>query len=338
MRQENRTDPQVVVRELEGEAATVQELLEVLARGDEATRSGNGTLYVLRLFELSSRIARVIYRLKQAHVAAKIILVLNRCNDEETFSSFAAGVDDVLVSPFDETMLGIKVMLQSNLLLRDLERTREIAALHKRIEKLQGLALRDPILGIPNRRAFESALKREWSRHQRSELPLALIFCDIDYFKAYNDTFGHPTGDVALRRVADCLKQEAQRETDLVCRYGGEEFVVLLSDTNTSGALSIARRMRAAVAHLGIEHRGSPVTNYLSMSFGVACVVPVSGNQSNELVMLADNALYHAKSAGRNSVFAHDQRQISVREIGGVVGGSKPNTGSDDERILGLGT
>ena len=167
------------------------------------------------------------------------------------------------------------------------------------------LALVDGLTGVANRRKFDETLDVEWARARREGSSLALVMIDIDYFKAFNDGYGHPAGDLCLQQVARALAECAQRPTDLFARYGGEEFVALLPSTDVDGATALAERLRASLARLNIAHSGSSL-GYVSLSAGVAAAVPRADYAATDLVAAADAALYDAKIAGRNRVVTRD--------------------------------
>lgn len=189
------------------------------------------------------------------------------------------------------------------LLYRDItERKLAEEALEKANQMLQQLAIQDGLTGIPNRRKFDETLSQEWQRMKRDKTRLGVVLCDIDYFKQYNDYYGHQKGDECLKQVAKTLAANIHRPGDLVARYGGEEFVILLPDTTTRGCQVIAERMRTAVESLGINHTKSSAYPSLTMSFGVATIIP-GGDVAPELLLIpADEALYRAKASGRNRV------------------------------------
>jgi diguanylate cyclase (GGDEF)-like protein len=185
---------------------------------------------------------------------------------------------------------------------------RELTDVRRELEEknrqLERLSTHDALTGIPNRRRFDATLEQEWRRATREASPLSLALCDIDYFKGYNDTYGHQEGDECLARVARALAETFRRPGDLVARYGGEEFVSVLPGTTQKGAAVLAERMRAAVEALQIPHRSSPLGSVVTISVGVATVVPPPGSEPESLVDLADRALYAAKQKGRNRVEA----------------------------------
>ncbi|HEX4954898.1 MAG TPA: diguanylate cyclase [Thermoanaerobaculia bacterium] len=169
-------------------------------------------------------------------------------------------------------------------------------------EALSHLSLMDALTGVSNRRHFEQALDLEWRRAYRERRPLALAMVDIDHFKAFNDAYGHQAGDDSLRRVAQVLSNTIQRAGDLVSRYGGEEFAVILPGLDAGVAANLCEQLRARVEQLGIPHGSSTTAPQLTISAGVAGLVPQPGQSSRNLVAKADNALYLAKSYGRNRV------------------------------------
>ena len=166
------------------------------------------------------------------------------------------------------------------------------------------LANLDPLTQCYNRRRFDAYLAEQWSMHVQEGGSMALILCDIDHFKQYNDFYGHLTGDDCLRRVAQALSASLRNPLDLFCRYGGEEFVAILPCTDLMGAELSAGRMQASVASLDIRHHPSPIADCVTMSFGVAVCKPVLDNDPCQLIAEADACLYRAKAEGRNSIVA----------------------------------
>ncbi len=167
-------------------------------------------------------------------------------------------------------------------------------------EELERLARIDGLTGIANRREFDANLDREWRRMCREKKPLALIMCDVDHFKRYNDTYGHQGGDDCLRKVARALAGWARRPGDFAARYGGEEFALLLADTDAKGAGYVAQSVCDAVRTLEIPHANSSVCQHVTLSLGVSVLIPEPEGSSHELVEAADQALYDAKKKGRN--------------------------------------
>ncbi len=199
--------------------------------------------------------------------------------------------------------------------LSDISKYKQVElALQKANEELQRLAALDGLTQIANRMRFEDRLTQEWRRARREEKSLALIICDIDYFKNYNDTYGHLKGDEALYTVAQTISSALKRPMDLVARYGGEEFGMILPNTDVTGALRVAREVKAAVDGLRIEHKASRIGRSLSLSFGVAATVPAAGASLRDLMESADQALYKAKAMGRDRIVA-DAAEVPEPEM-----------------------
>ncbi len=168
--------------------------------------------------------------------------------------------------------------------------------------ELQRLAMVDGLTQVANRRHFDETLHKEWRRLTRENGPLSLILCDVDFFKLYNDTYGHQSGDECLRAVARAISSQVSRAADLVARYGGEEFVVLLPNTAIDGAMKLADGIRHGVQQLNIAHCRSKVCPNVTLSLGVSSMAPDQSFSAKDLVELSDKALYDAKEQGRNRV------------------------------------
>jgi diguanylate cyclase (GGDEF)-like protein len=171
---------------------------------------------------------------------------------------------------------------------------------------LQNLAAHDGLTGIANRRAFDERLGTEWLRAARDRQSISLLLLDVDFFKRYNDAYGHQQGDECLRKVAEVMAGAVFRAADLSARYGGEEFVVLMPNTSARGAMAVAERVRGRIAGLGLPHAESDVADHVTASIGVATMYPAPGDLAADLVAAADSALYAAKYAGRNRVAVAD--------------------------------
>ena len=178
-------------------------------------------------------------------------------------------------------------------------RVKNYLALKKQGDQLRRLSAIDGLTGVSNRRAFDIALEREWSRSDRTGDPLALMLCDVDHFKAYNDAVGHVLGDSCLQRVAREVALHARRTGDLVARYGGEEFVLLLPDCTSADARAIGQSVLHGVGALGIAHPASTTAPHITVSAGLA-LRHAAHRHPQDLIHAADEALYRAKRAGRN--------------------------------------
>ncbi|WP_224959788.1 GGDEF domain-containing protein [Geomonas subterranea] len=202
--------------------------------------------------------------------------------------------------------------LMENYLRRDFLNTNLLEHENRQLQKatleLRRLSISDPLTGLGNRRHFEVMLDQEWQRALRSESPIALIFLDIDVFKNFNDNYGHQAGDNCLKLVAQELGRFARRPGDTAARYGGEEFVLLLSGVGLADAATIAKGCRKAVEALQLPHSHSPVAGVVTVSAGVAAMIPDLDADRQLLVEAADKALYRAKLKGRNTVVASSRQ------------------------------
>jgi diguanylate cyclase (GGDEF)-like protein/PAS domain S-box-containing protein len=176
---------------------------------------------------------------------------------------------------------------------------------HKQSEDaLQRAAMLDPLTKIANRRHFDAFLDKEWQRAARSAQPLSLVVLDVDHFKLYNDTLGHAAGDICLQKVAETLQAHAARPTDLAARHGGEEFVLLFGETPLDAAARLGEMIRTAVEALQVPNPRSPTSPWITVSVGVATIVPTQLDEIENLFVCADRAMYAAKAGGRNRVEA----------------------------------
>ncbi len=246
-------------------------------------------------------VARCIRQLERPGDWTPIIFLTALNNDEDLEKGIAAGGDDYLYKPASEIVLSAKIRAMQRILqMRQslLVATRKLDSANQELRRLTSL---DGLTGIANRRHFDEILEREWRRAMRQGGELSILMCDIDYFKKYNDHYGHQDGDECLRLVAQALNEAMERGGDLLARYGGEEFIAALPDTSPGGALFIAERMRRAVADLKLPHAGSPC-GHITASFGIASTVPAADGSERALVGSADRALYQAKLEGKNRV------------------------------------
>lgn len=176
-------------------------------------------------------------------------------------------------------------------------------------DRLERLSASDGLTQVANRRCFDQTLEREWNRLRRTKEPLSLIMSDVDFFKLFNDSYGHQGGDDCLKSVAKALSETARRGGDCVARYGGEEFAVILPATDEQGAFAVAEKIRQAVEGLAMEHKKSSIAPWVTLSLGVATIIPTDAGTPDLLIKRADEALYAAKSSGRNRVTAWKGRE-----------------------------
>ncbi len=189
------------------------------------------------------------------------------------------------------------------------------AQLYQQLEaanvELRRLASLDGLTQLANRRCFDEALSVEWQRHARDGIPLSLILCDVDFFKLYNDTYGHLAGDDCLQQIASAIRNAVHRPGDVVARYGGEEFAVILPNTNSAGAMQVAQKIYSGVKALFIAHKKSPICSYVTLSLGVASMVPEPKAFPALLIGAADKALYNAKDKGRARIIFNEIEIVS---------------------------
>ncbi|PKM59909.1 MAG: diguanylate cyclase [Firmicutes bacterium HGW-Firmicutes-4] len=237
---------------------------------------------------------------------------------------FAALYSLLLAKTFSEsleyrTVMGEK-LAEMNTHLDELvaQRTTDLTVSNQKVEQqnleleqinqeLQRLSLNDPLTGLRNRRKYKETVGLEWQRCLNHHKPVSLLFIDVDYFKNYNDLYGHVAGDECLIKIGETLKASLSRSSDMAVRYGGEEFLVLLPETGKEDALKIAALILKKIESLAIPHAGSVVKNCITISIGVATLLPSLHSRHEDLVKIADKALYHAKSQGRNQVSYRDE-------------------------------
>ena len=232
----------------------------------------------------------VCQQLKANPLTQNIPIIFITALKEQTDEAYGLeiGAIDYITKPFCPAI--VKARVRNHL---ELKRYRDI---------LEGLAATDGLTGIPNRRHFDQALDREWRSGIRRKSSLSLILIDIDYFKVYNDRYGHLAGDECLRAVGQALSGGPRRPSELVARYGGEEFASILPDTDLAGAVHVARELQERVRALQIPHEGSQVAPHVSLSIGVATMNPQVGDNYTDLIQRADEQLYEAKKSGRNQI------------------------------------
>ncbi|MDX8381347.1 MAG: diguanylate cyclase [Ghiorsea sp.] len=223
--------------------------------------------------------------------------------------AFELNAIDYLIKVPDKTELVVRLRNHTRAYIDHLEQAATLTALREKEQKLniviKALELssyEDALTQVPNRRSFDDAFHREWQRALRETMPLSVVLIDIDFFKLYNDFYGHLAGDDCLREVAQCLAQTLQRPTDSFARYGGEEFVAILPSTDATGAIKVAEMMRLAVVSLNLEHIQSTVGDCVTISLGIVTTIPMIKHHPRKFINSADSALYEAKEQGRNRV------------------------------------
>ena len=218
------------------------------------------------------------------HIPVIFITALDSAADEEL--GLDLGAVDYIAKPFHPPIARVRVR-------------NHLQIVHQR-RLLEQIAALDGLTGIPNRRRFDEALAQEWSRCQRSGLPLSLIVADVDQFKQYNDTLGHAAGDRVLQDVAAALRQAARRPGDLAARYGGEEFVLLLPETDAPQAQQLADELLQRMAARKLPHPAASAAPCVTLSLGGITTIPASSVVAPDFFERADAALYQAKAQGRN--------------------------------------
>jgi len=230
--------------------------------------------------------------------------------------AFETGGVDYITKPFRSAEVLARVgthltlrRLQQQLQAQNAQLQKEVcdrliaeAALQAANQELQRLANLDGLTGLANRRCFDQRLEQEWRRLMREQQPLSLILGDIDFFKNYNDTYGHQAGDDCLRQVAQALQGMTKRPGDLVARYGGEEFAIILPNTPIAGAVQLAEAICDLIRQLQLVHAGSSICPFVTLSLGVSTVIPTHGLLEDDLIAAADRALYQAKLEGRDRI------------------------------------
>jgi diguanylate cyclase (GGDEF)-like protein len=219
-----------------------------------------------------------------------IIFVTALNEEEHEAQGFALGSVDYITKPIRPSIV----------------RARVAAQLHFKADR-ERLAGTDMLTGIPNRRYFETVMQNEWNRALRYSKPLSLIMVDVDFFKQYNDRYGHAAGDDCLKAIAKCLDKTLRRAGDMVARWGGEEFVCLLPEVNQEQAINLSEQLLSNIRGLSITHADSAVTDQITVSLGLAALNLNQRTTWKALLNQADQALYRAKHQGRNCLVVDDQ-------------------------------
>lgn len=254
--------------------------------------------------------------------AIPILIISIHDQVEDIVRAFAEGAVDYIKKPFqpEEVIIRVKTQLMIRNLYNQLEHQNRTlfeknyqlqSEVEQRIKteeslkaanlRLEKLAFIDSLTELGNRRYFDEQLPRIWRQMARNKQLVSLIICDLDYFKIYNDTYGHPAGDLCLKQVADAIKRALRRPWDGVFRYGGEEFVVILPETSLEGAIQVTKNIQLEVEQLHHLHSNFSIYKKTTLSFGISCQYPEPNTSPTSLIIQADQALYEAKIQGRNT-------------------------------------
>jgi diguanylate cyclase (GGDEF)-like protein len=230
-----------------------------------------------------------------------IIFITASVDLENKVKGLSVGAVDYITKPFqqEEVLARVRVHLELRFLTRKVQE--QAVALQQANQELHRLANLDGLTEVANRRRFDEYFDQEWLRAGREQTPLSLILCDIDYFKNYNDHYGHQAGDACLRRVARVISETLHRPADLVARYGGEEFAIILPNTPSEGAVHIARLLQIQLKKLEISHAQSRVSSQVTVSLGISSQIPTPSMETHAFIAITDKALYLAKAEGRNT-------------------------------------
>lgn len=304
-------------------ANSAVEAIHILKECNASSRTTDLILMDIMMPEIDG--IEACYRIKEVECLkdTPIVMVTALTDVEKLQRAFSAGAVDYIVKPVKK----IELLARVSSILRLKHEIDRRKAHEKELEELTGkletankmlerISVTDALTGIPNRRYFDEFMGLEWLRAMRDQTPLSLIMVDIDFFKVFNDTYGHQAGDDCLKRVAAALRDALKRPADIVARYGGEEFGAVLPDTDLDGAVVVAEAIRLDVEALGISHNKSAylskVSNFVTISLGVASIIPNEASSPERLISMADNALYKAKEEGRNRVRHSGQVKLKV--------------------------
>ena len=246
-------------------------------------------------------VAKKIRSLQGQNDWTAIIFLSVMSGDEDLVRGIEAGGDDYLMKPVGRIVVQAKIRAMYRLVQMQRALVKLTGQLNEANKELQRLSMTDGLTGIANRRLFDESLAREWRRCSRLKKPLSVVMFDVDFFKKYNDKYGHQAGDECLKLVAKEIARTAPRPGDLAARYGGEEFMLILAETEQEGACWVADRVRKNLSAVNVPHDESS-HKHLTISCGVASVVPNGELSMEKLMKSADIALYIAKERGRNRV------------------------------------
>ncbi len=245
----------------------------------------------------------LIEEIRLAELEVPIIILTGNNEISTAIEAMKIGANDYLLK--DENIQDTipisaeKVLEKHQLKMQNVQLMRDLELKNRELERMVFV---DGLTGITNRRYFDNTCFNEWGRAAREGIPISIIMIDIDYFKYYNDTYGHQDGDDCLKKVARCLDESLDRAGDFVSRYGGEEFVAVLPNTDQAGAVVVADNMKDNVVKLKMPHESSSVADCVTVSIGVGSAIPSRRTEPSDLILLVDKALYEAKQNGRNRI------------------------------------
>lgn len=252
---------------------------------------------ILDGFECCSRLQKL------PHGDHTPVLIITALEDRESVDrAYEVGASDYVTKPIHWAVLRQRVrrLLEQSNLRQQLEAANQQLAVV--VQELRRLVSIDGLTQVANRRCLDEYLEQECKRSYREQVPISLVLCDIDFFKNYNDSYGHQEGDLCLQEVAQAISKSTNRPADLVARYGGEEFAIILPNTDAEGGMNLAMRATEIVRSLKLPHDCSKVANHVTISCGVATILPAQNFEVKHLLKSADRALYLAKAEGRNCV------------------------------------
>ena len=246
-----------------------------------------------------------IQQLKQDPLTEKIpvIFVTEKHEENEEIKGLELGAIDYITKPLSAALAQARI--KNHL---ELKHTRDL---------LEDLSASDGLTGIPNRRAFDKALETEWKKAMRMQMPISLIMMDIDYFKQFNDKFGHLAGDDALVGISKLIHSTAARASDFAARYGGEEFAVILPGLKINKAFVFAKKLQALVARVQVGGSGFAFKEKITLSYGLATSIPEAKSNPDSLIMAADEMLYRAKQKGRDCIQPDLSRNFITQPVNG---------------------
>lgn len=297
-------------------AASASEALEKIGVGKPGEKSGVPDLVLMDVVmpDMDGIEASRKIKADKGLEGLPIVMVTAVEETQSLQDAFDAGAMDYITKPVKKAELLVRVRsvlgLKSEMDQRK-ARERDLMEANAKLEDanrtLERLSSMDGLTGLSNRRHFDGYLENEWKRGARNKTPLALLMIDIDHFKAYNDHYGHQGGDDCLKAVAKIIGKSVRRPADLAARYGGEEFVMVLPETEIEGAVTLAEKIRMKVEAARLPHAKSSVSEVVTISLGVADVIPEQCHNHKELIEAADKALYGSKRGGRNRVTRAEQ-------------------------------